>query len=161
MAHRRSPWPAVTTAPAKVRPRWVTSTSNHRGRASSTARVKTAWAERTVWSGSALEAATTAWASSWLPSTTRRVAPVARPGEATVGTGLHVEERQHPPDAGAGRVGPRPGGHRPDTAGVAMPTRTSTTSWKKARWPASRATSGKGSSYRQASTSTPPTSARR
>ena len=79
VAHRRSPWPTVTSAPANVRPRWVTSTSNPRGRASSTARVNTAWAERTRWSGSSFEAATTAWASSWLPSTTRRAPPSLDP----------------------------------------------------------------------------------
>ena len=65
-AQRRSPWLTVISAPANAT-RWMTSTSKLTRPSESTARVKMAWAERTRWPGSSFEAATTAWARSWLP----------------------------------------------------------------------------------------------
>ena len=68
-------------------------------------------------------------------------AAVARP-DVVVGTvGADVEHLEHPLDAGS-RHRAAHAGHRPDTAGSATPTRRSTASWKKAMWPANRATSG-------------------
>ena len=56
-AHRGAPTVALAHGDhrgGERPPSWVTSTSNQSGRSSSTARLKTAWAERTVWSGQGL-----------------------------------------------------------------------------------------------------------
>jgi hypothetical protein len=75
VAHRRPAWLTWAARVVNVLPAVTSSRSTTRGAPASAARTKTMWAETGRRPGAWRPAATMAWASIWLPSTTGRRQP--------------------------------------------------------------------------------------